>query len=103
MHKSITLLVALVASSLSGIGTAQAADGNYADLVNRKVLRVCADPANMPFSNNKGEGFENKIAEIVADELKLKTEFRYLPQSMGFIRQTLAAKRCDIVIGTVQG
>jgi quinoprotein dehydrogenase-associated probable ABC transporter substrate-binding protein len=103
MHKSITMLVALVAGSLSGIGTAQAAEGNYADLVNRKVLRVCSDPANMPFSNNKGEGFENKIADIIADELKLKTEYRYLPSSMGFVRQTLAAKRCDIIIGTVQG
>lgn len=103
MQKSITALMALVAGILSGIGTAQAADGNYADLVNRKVLRVCSDPANMPFSNNKGEGFENKIAEIIADELKLKTEYRYLPSSAGFVRQTLAAKRCDIIIGTVQG
>lgn len=103
MHKSITMLVALVAGSLSGIGPAQAAEGNYADLVNRKVLRVCSDPANMPFSNNKGEGFENKIADIVADELKLKTEYRYLPQSMGFVRQTLALKRCDLIVGTVQG
>ena len=103
MRKSITMLVALVASSLSGIGAAQAAEGNYADLVNRKVLRVCSDPANMPFSNNKGEGFENKIADIIADELKLKTEYRFLPQSMGFVRQTLALKRCDLIIGTVQG
>jgi quinoprotein dehydrogenase-associated probable ABC transporter substrate-binding protein len=103
MHKSITTLMALVAIGLSGIGTAQAAEGNLADLVNRKVLRVCADPANMPFSNNKEEGFENKIAKLLADELKIKLEYRYLPQSLGFVRQTLAAKRCDLIIGTVQG
>lgn len=103
MHKSITLLMGLVAVGLSGIGAAQAAEGNLADLVNRKVLRVCADPANMPFSNNKEEGFENKIAKVLADELKLKLEYRYLPQSLGFVRQTLAAKRCDLIVGTVQG
>lgn len=103
MRKSITTLMALVAMSLSGIGAAQAAEGNLADLVNRKVLRVCSDPANMPFSNNKGEGFENKISELFAKDLDVKLEYRYLPQSMGFVRQTLAAKRCDLIIGTVQG
>jgi len=103
MHKSITTLMALVAVGLSGIGAAQAAEGNLADLVNRKVLRVCADPANMPFSNNKEEGFENKIAKLLADDLNIKLEYRYLPQSLGFVRQTLAAKRCDLIIGTVQG
>ena len=73
------------------------------DLVNRTALRVCADPANMPFSNDKGEGFENKIAEIVAAELKVPVEYTWFPQATGFIRQTLFAKRCDVVIGYAQG
>ena len=73
------------------------------DLVNRTALRVCADPANMPFSNDKGEGFENKIAEIVAAELKLPVEYTWFPQATGFIRQTLFAKRCDVVMGYAQG
>ena len=80
-----------------------AAEGQRVDLVNRTALRVCADPANMPFSNDKGEGFENKIAEIVAAELKIPVEYTWFPQATGFIRQTLFAKRCDVVIGYAQG
>jgi quinoprotein dehydrogenase-associated probable ABC transporter substrate-binding protein len=83
--------------------SAHAAEGHRADLVNRTALRVCADPANMPFSNDKGEGFENKIAEIVAAELKVPVEYTWFPQATGFIRQTLFAKRCDIVMGYAQG
>ncbi|MPZ40305.1 MAG: quinoprotein dehydrogenase-associated putative ABC transporter substrate-binding protein [Rhizobiales bacterium] len=57
----------------------------------------------MPFSNDKGEGFENRIAEIVAAELKLPVEYTWFPQATGFIRQTLFAKRCDVVMGYAQG
>ena len=57
----------------------------------------------MPFSNDKNEGFENKIAEIVAAELKIPVEYTWFPQATGFIRQTLFAKRCDVVIGYAQG
>jgi quinoprotein dehydrogenase-associated probable ABC transporter substrate-binding protein len=74
-----------------------------ADLVNRQVLRVCSDPANMPFSNDKLEGFENKIAEIVADELKVPVEYTYFPMAAGFVRKTLFAKACDVIIGYAQG
>ena len=73
------------------------------DLVDRTALRVCADPANLPFTNNKGEGFENKIADLVAGELKLPVEYTWFPQATGFIRQTLFAKRCDVVLGYAQG
>ena len=57
----------------------------------------------MPFPNDKGEGFENKIADIVADELKVPVQYTYFPQAVGFIRRTLFAKACDIVIGYAQG
>ena len=88
----------------AGLATyARPAEGQRVDLVNRMSLRVCADPANMPFSNDKGEGFENKIAEIVAAELKVPVEYTWFPQATGFIRQTLFAKRCDVVIGYAQG
>jgi len=80
-----------------------AAEAQRVDLVDRAALRVCADPANLPFSNDKGEGFENKIAEIVAGELKIPIAYTWFPQATGFIRQTLAAKRCDVVIGYAQG
>src|SRR5690606_3629941 len=84
-------------------GAAFAVEGHRSDLVNRKVLRVCADPANMPFSNDKREGFENKIADIVGDELKVPVEYTWFPQAVGFTRNTLLAKRCDVIIGTGQG
>ncbi|MBL8565537.1 MAG: substrate-binding domain-containing protein [Hyphomicrobiaceae bacterium] len=89
--------------SLVALPSAQAAEGQKADLVNRRVLRVCSDPANLPFSNQKGEGFENRIADIVADELKIPVEYTWFPQATGFIRRTLFAKACDVVIGFAQG
>src|SRR5215475_6270107 len=95
------LLVALLA--LAAVTSNRAAYGQRVDLVDRAALRVCADPANIPFSNDKGDGFENKIAEIVAAELKLPVEYTWFPQATGFIRQTLFAKRCDVVMGYVQG
>ena len=88
------------AGFVTGVG---AATGQRIDLVDRTALRVCADPANMPFSNDKGEGFENRIAEIVAAELKLPVEYTWFPQATGFVRQTLFAKRCDVVMGYAQG
>ncbi len=86
-----------------GSFSAKAVDGNVSDLVNRKVLRVCSDPANIPFSNNKAEGFENQIADIIADELKIPVAYTWFPQATGFVRRTLFAKRCDLIIGFAQG
>lgn len=85
-----------------GLTSAWATEGYRYDLVNRKVLRVCADPANMPFSNQKAEGFENKIANILGDELGVPVEYTWFPQAVGFARNTLLAKRCDLIIGTGQ-
>jgi quinoprotein dehydrogenase-associated probable ABC transporter substrate-binding protein len=79
-----------------------AASGNYADLVNREVLRVCAIPSNMPYSNDKGEGFDNKIAKIIAADLHVPLSYTWYPGGYGLIRNTLSAKRCDMVMGTVQ-
>jgi mxaJ protein len=62
-------------------------------------LRVCADPNNLPFSNRRGDGFENKIATLVAAELRRPLEYFWLPQRRGFIRNSLNAGRCDVVIG----
>src|SRR5690606_37108777 len=93
--------VAALTACLSG--PASSAEGQRIDLVNRLSLRVCASPANMPFSNDKGEGFENEIARIVAAELKVPVEYVWFPQAMGFIRNTLFAKRCDVVMGYAHG
>jgi mxaJ protein len=64
-----------------------------------RVLRVCADPNNMPFSNRRGEGFENQIATLVAGELQRSMVYTWQPQRRGFIRTTLKAGACDLVIG----
>ncbi len=73
------------------------------ELVDPKVLRVCADPRNMPFSNEKGEGFENKIAELFAEKLQKKLDYTYYPGATGFVRNTLGAHRCDVILGFPQG
>src|SRR6267378_1987598 len=73
------------------------------ELVDPKVLRVCADPRNLPFSNEKGEGFENKLAELFAEKLNKKLDYMYFPQATGFVRMTLGAHRCDVIMGFPQG
>ncbi len=62
-------------------------------------LRVCADANNLPFSNAAGEGFENALAELLADELGMQLEYTWWPQRRGFIRNTLDAGTCDVVLG----
>jgi mxaJ protein len=64
-----------------------------------RVLRFCADPNNMPFSNERLEGFENRIAELVAAELDARVEYEWHAQRRGFIRNTLRAGECDVVAG----
>ena len=73
------------------------------ELVDPKVLRVCADPHNLPFSNEKGEGFENKLAELFAAKLNKKLDYMYFPQATEFVRMTLGAHRCDVIMGFPQG
>ena len=97
----VRLAAAISLLCLGALG-AGAVETNTPDLVNRKVLRVCGTPANLPYSNEKFEGFENKIVNIIADELKIPVEYSWFPQGMGFVRKTLTAKKCDLVPGTVQ-
>jgi quinoprotein dehydrogenase-associated probable ABC transporter substrate-binding protein len=73
------------------------------ELVDPKVLRVCADPANLPFSNQAGDGFENKLAQFLAGKLGKDLAYVYYPGATGFIRNTLNAHLCDIVMGMPQG
>lgn len=99
-HAALALLLGSLVAAPGGAG---AAEGHLADAVNRNVLRVCATPANLPYSDEKGEGFENKIAQLVSDELKrAKVENTWFPQGVGFVRKTLSEKRCDLIMGTVQ-
>ena len=92
---------ALMLGVISVVAAADLLRAQTSELVDRTQLRVCADPSNMPFSNKKGEGFENKIAEWIASELDVPVHYYWFPQSIGFIRQTLNKKKCDIIIGYV--
>jgi quinoprotein dehydrogenase-associated probable ABC transporter substrate-binding protein len=77
--------------------------GSSAELVDPKVFRVCADPHNLPFSDEAGEGFENKLAALFAQKLGEPTSYTYYPQVIGFVRNTLNALRCDVVMGVAVG
>jgi mxaJ protein len=68
-----------------------------------RELRVCADPNNLPFSNERREGFENRIAELIGTELGAAVHYTWWPQRRGFIRNTLAAHKCDLVMGITTG
>jgi mxaJ protein len=76
-----------------------ASTGRSAPEPSSTALRVCADPNNLPFSNDRGEGFENALAELVAAELDMPVEYTWWPQRRGFIRATLRAGVCDVVMG----
>ncbi|MBW0002110.1 MAG: substrate-binding domain-containing protein [Hyphomicrobiales bacterium] len=69
------------------------------ELVDPKTLRVCADPRNMPFSTQAGDGFENKLAELFAHKLGKDLAYEWYPQATGFVRMTLMQRRCDVVMG----
>lgn len=63
------------------------------------TLRICADPNNLPFSNDRGEGFENRIAKVLASELGMKVDYTWWAQRRGFVRNTLRANKCDLILG----
>ena len=75
----------------------------------RTAFKVCADPHYLPWSNRAGEGYENRIASLLADALSLPIEYTWFPQRMGFIRNTLRARgpdgeyKCDVVMGLPEG
>ncbi len=69
----------------------------------RTELRVCADPSLPPFSTEAQDGFENKLADMIGEELGIPVVYTWFPQTIGFVRNTLMARRCDIVMGTASG
>jgi quinoprotein dehydrogenase-associated probable ABC transporter substrate-binding protein len=74
---------------------AQASDKGALELVDPNVFRACGDPRNLPFSNDKGEGFATKLGK--------RLSYTYFPQATGFVRKTLGEYRCDIIMGFPQG
>ncbi|GJD53223.1 hypothetical protein OPKNFCMD_5995 [Methylobacterium crusticola] len=94
----------LVVAGLAAAGPGPGARAqSLPDLVTPDVLRVCADPGNMPFSARRGDGFENRIAAILADELKVKVRSYWLTQGPGFVRNTLGTGLCDVIVGSAFG
>ena len=113
MRLSQTLLAVVgvcsgVIAAYVGTGTvrAQSNEGGDAaaiELVDPKVFRVCDDPHNLPFSDEAGDGFENKIATLLASKLQKPVSYTFYPNTTGFVRNTLNAFRCDVVMGIPQG
>jgi quinoprotein dehydrogenase-associated probable ABC transporter substrate-binding protein len=109
LHRCLLIPLLSVVATLASHHAARAqgdSDGGLdlsIELVDPKVLRVCADPRNLPFSNEKGEGFENKLAALFADKLQKKLDYMYYPQATGFVRMTIGAHRCDVIMGFPQG
>jgi quinoprotein dehydrogenase-associated probable ABC transporter substrate-binding protein len=97
------LCVAILAASIERVPAQGAGLDAEFELVDPKVLRVCADPGNLPFSNEKGEGFENRIVELLAAKLDKRLAYVWYPQATGFVRNTLGAHRCDVIPGFPQG
>jgi quinoprotein dehydrogenase-associated probable ABC transporter substrate-binding protein len=89
--------------SLACLCTAARAEDAPPDRVSHSELRVCADPSNLPFSNDKQEGFENKVAQRLAHDLNESLSFYWFPDSQGFVKATIRSHKCDLIIGTVEG
>jgi mxaJ protein len=101
LRLTVGLLAAILATPAIGQSAGLGAAG---ELVDPDVLRVCADPSSMPLSDESGQGFENKLAELMAAKLGRKSvAYTWFPQVQGFVRNTLGANRCDIIMGYPQG
>lgn len=101
---AVLSLVGALALLPAGAQAQDAGLGAAGELVDPDILRVCADPSNMPFTDKSGEGFENKLAELVAAKTGRKSvAYTWFPTIMGFVRNTLGANRCDIIMGYAQG
>jgi mxaJ protein len=92
----------VLAGAAFGLLAAGATASAQTDFAGR-VLRVCADPENMPFSNEKGEGFENKLVDLIAAKLDMQLVYTWLPQVMGHVATLPDSGECDILLGYAQG
>lgn len=92
---SISLVLVLVLTYTSPTLAA----GSNRQALTTAHLRVCADPNNLPFSNESEEGLENKVINLLADELGKEVRYTWFPQSVGFVRNTLRLRQCDLISG----
>jgi len=73
------------------------------EVIDHSSLRVCADPSSPPLSTRDGKGYENRIADLLARDLGIPVTYVWFPSGIGFYRNTLNLRRCDVVMGTVTG
>src|SRR5436190_17452190 len=99
----LTPLNLAVSASVLAFQPCQSADNVSQGAITQPVLRIAADPNNLPFSNERLEGFENKIANLVARELKAEVQYLWRAQRRGFFRETLKTGDCDLVLGVPVG
>lgn len=99
----ITRLVSIGTVAFALLASLPAEAQHYPDLVSRTAFRVCSDPSNLPFSNRKLQGFENKIADIFGQQLKEPVRYLWAPSGPGFARNTLNADLCDVIMGYTVG
>jgi mxaJ protein len=92
-----------LAMALVGLGFVGLLAGPVGSAPPRRVLRVCADPNNLPFSSARRDGLEDRIARVLADELGAELHYTWWAQRRGFFRNTLKAGTCDVVIGVPRG
>lgn len=104
MHGDVMVRMLGAAAALLGM-LVQGGDtrAQAIEAIDRSALRVCADPAALPFSAEDGQGFENKIAALLASDLHVPVRYTWFPNTIGFYRRTLNARRCDVVIGAPPG
>ena len=97
--KRVLLLALTAGICLGPLATLEAAQGSGRQALTTSILRVCADPENLPYSNRALQGFENRIIELVAEKLGLEVRYTWFPQSIGFVRNTLRVRDCDLISG----
>jgi quinoprotein dehydrogenase-associated probable ABC transporter substrate-binding protein len=93
----------MMAAACVGLAVMLGAGSAGAQPAGGASLRVCADPDNMPFSNEKGEGFENKLAELIAQKLDARLEYSWFAEATGYVPNTMGRDACDLVMGYAQG
>ena len=104
MNERRSAKLAFLLALIAGIGfwqpaTLDAAQGSGRQALTTSILRVCADPENLPYSNRALQGLENRIIDLVAEKLGLEVRYTWFPQSIGFVRNTLRVRDCDLISG----
>ena len=97
--RAAVLVLAAIGIAVIAVPVASRSGRTVHPAAAREPLRVCADPNNLPFSNDKGEGFENRLADMIAAESGATVTYTWSAQRRGFLRNTLDARECDVVMG----